>query len=217
MSTDEDYQKKIFVAEYEKGRPFKGDEVAPILFRIVKPYIVGEILDVGAGSGALVRILKNKGFAPKGIDLYSTSNDIQKGSITNMPFGDASFDTLFCCDVIEHLADEQLNKGLSEVARILRKNGHFIVTTPHNEDLKSQLVLCPKCGHKFHRYGHLQSFDKGRLRELFESHGFETRFMRVYALGGMAKLPFGRYFHFILKRFDFEFIQKTIIGVWEKV
>jgi len=217
MSNNEDYQKKIFVAHHAKGGVFMGDEVTPILFGIVKPYVVGDVLDVGAGSGALIRLLKHKGFNAKGVDIYSTSQDIQEGSITNLPFGNGSFDSVLCCEVLEHLSSEQLSKGLNEVARVLRKNGHFIVTTPCNEDIKSQLVLCPKCGHEFHRYGHLQSFDKGRLRELFESHGLETRFMRIYALGGMAKLPFGRYFHFILKRLEFEFIQKTIIGVWEKV
>ncbi len=216
MTNNEDYQKRIFVAEYEKGRPFKGDEVASVLLRIVKPYIVGDILDIGAGSGALLKLLKAKGFDAKGIDLYTTSNDIQKGSLTDMPFGDAGFDTVFCCDVIEHLADEQLNKGLSEVARVLRKSGRFIITTPYDEDLKSCEVVCPKCGHEFHRYGHLQSFDNNRLQQLITRYGFEPRFMRIYAMGVMTKLPLGRYYHFILKRFDFEFIQKTIVGVWEK-
>jgi len=217
MTNNEDYQKKIFVSHYEKGRSFKGDEVAPLLFGIVKPYIAGDVLDVGAGSGALMKLLKAKGFAAKGVDLYSTSNDIQKGSITDMPFGDASFDTVFCCDVIEHLADEQLRKGLSEVARVLRTNGHFIVTTPYDEDLKSCEVLCPKCGHEFHRYGHLQSFDEDKLRRLFATYGLEIRSTGVYVLGGMAKLPLGRYFHFILKMLDFEFLQKSIVGVWVRI
>jgi SAM-dependent methyltransferase len=214
MDRNEDYQRKIFVAHCEKEGTFKGEEVASIVLRIVKKYITGKVLDVGAGSGALIKLLKKRGLSAKGIDLYSASEDVLEGTITNLPFTNECFNTIFCCDVIEHLNKEQLSKGLREIFRVLKKDGHFILTTPYNENIELQEVSCPKCGHKFHRYGHLQSFDEVRLREICKAHGFIIRLMRIYALGGMEKLPLGRFFNFILKRLDFEFVEKTIIGVW---
>jgi len=217
MDRDEDYQKRIFCEHIRKKGVFKGDEVSVVLLRIVKRYIGGDILDIGAGSGALIRLLQSKGYKAKGVDLYSTSSDIEQGSITDLPFEDESFNTAFCCDVIEHLADEQLNSGMAETARVLRKGGHFIITTPYDEDLKRNSVVCPECGHEFHRYGHFQSFDEERIRTILNKHGFKVSFMNVYALGAMAKVPFGRYVHFLLKRLQFEFIGKTIVVVAEKL
>lgn len=213
MNTDEDYQKHIFFTHVKKHGVFKGDEISTILFRIVKHYIVDDILDIGAGSGALIRLLKGKGFKAKGVDLYSTLDDIQQGTITDLPFEEASFNTAFCCDVIEHLADEQIDKGLKETARVLQRGGHLIITTPYNEDLKLNSVVCPECGHEFHRYGHLQSFDEKKITELLSKHGFKKNFLKIYALGAMVKIPFGRYVHFLFKKLHFEFVGKTIVVV----
>lgn len=196
---------------------FKGDEVATVLLRIVKHYIAGDILDIGAGSGALIKLLKSKGFVAKGVDLYSTSDDISQGTITDMPFADESFNTAFCCDVIEHLVDEQIDKGLKETARVLKKGWHLIVTTPYNEDLKLNSIVCPKCGHQFHRYGHLQSFDERRITDLLNKYGFKICFLKIYALGAMVKIPFGRYIHFLFKRLQFEFVEKTIVVVAQRI
>jgi SAM-dependent methyltransferase len=211
MRTDEDYQKSIFTAHVKKHGAFKGDEVSRILLGIVKHYINDNILDIGAGSGALIRLLNNKGFDAKGIDLYSTSDDIQQGSITELPFPDESFNTVFCCDVIEHLTNEQIDKGLRETARIMKRQGHLIITTPHNEELKQNNIVCPECRHEFHRYGHLQSFDEKKITELLNGHGFQVSFLKIYALGAMVKIPLGRYIHFLLKRLRFDFVGKTMV------
>jgi ubiquinone/menaquinone biosynthesis C-methylase UbiE len=216
MPTDEDYQRTIFSAHAKKHGVFQGDEVSTILMRIVKPYIVDDILDIGAGSGALIRSLKNRGLCAKGVDLYSASDDVKLGAITDLPFLDECFNTAFCCDVIEHLADEQIDMGLKETARVLKKTGHLIITTPYNEDLKLNSCVCPKCGHQFHRYGHLQSFDKKRIADLLSKYGFKICFLKIYALGAMVKIPFGKYIHFVFKKLQFEFVEKTIVVVAQK-
>jgi len=200
----------------ERQGVFKGDQTASIVVRIVRPYVKSDVLDIGAGSGALIRALAARGFAARGVDLYSTSRDIVQGSITALPFEDGRFDTAFCCDVIEHLADDQIDQGLKEVVRVLKPGGHFIVTTPFDEDLRDNTVTCPQCGHAFHRYGHLQSFSLQSLGQRLERGGLSVRFMKVYALGAMAKLPLGRYFSFALRRLRFEFVGKSIVAVAQK-
>ena len=217
MHTDEDYQKSIFTTHVKKHGAFKGDAVSRILLRIVRHYFTDNILDIGAGSGTLIKLLKSRGFDAKGVDLYSTSDDIQQGSITDLPFADKSFNTVFCCDVIEHLTNEQIEKGLRETARVLKRQGHLIITTPYNEELKQNSLVCPKCGHEFHRYGHLQSFDEKRIAELLSNYGFQVSFLKIYALGAMVKVPLGRYIHFILKRLQFDFVGKTMVIVAQYV
>jgi SAM-dependent methyltransferase len=217
MGTNEDYQKKIFSTQIEKEGIFKGDVTSKVLFRIVQDYIADDILDIGAGSGTLIKLLNSKSYTTKGVDLYPSTNDIQYGTITDLPFEDAGFNTIFCCDVIEHLVDAQINKGMMETARVLKKGGHFIITTPCNEDLKLNAVVCPECGHEFHRFGHHQSFNEERLKKILNEHGFKIRFMNIYALGAIAKVPFGRYLQFLFKRLNFEFIEKTFVIVAQKI
>jgi SAM-dependent methyltransferase len=216
MPEQEDYQKTIFTGHVERRGVFKGDQTAGIVVRIVRPYVTGDVLDIGAGSGALIRVLTGRGFQARGVDLYSTSTDIVQGSITQLPFAHNSFNTAFCCDVIEHLSDGQIEQGLKEVVRVLRPNGHFIVTTPFDEVLKDNTVTCPQCGHSFHRYGHLQSFTLQTLSQRLSQAGLSVRFMKVYPLGAMAKLPLGRYFSFVLRRLRYEFIGKSIVAVAQR-
>ncbi len=213
MRPDEDYQKTIYDSHVRREGAFKGDAIAPTVVRIVQRYVRDDVLDIGAGSGSMLRALRARGFHPTGLDLYATSDDIVQGSITAMPFEDDRFATAFLCDVIEHLTDEQIREGLDDTARVLKSGGHLVVTTPFDEDMRRNTVTCPKCGHEFHRYGHHQWFDEKRIRDMLGEHGFETVFLKTYALGAMAKIPLGRYVHFLVKRVRFDFIGKTMVVV----
>ena len=208
---DEKYQKKIVELNY--GDVYQGDVVSSTIVKLTQHYLKSPILDIGAGSGALINELKIKKYKAKGIDLVPRSNEIQKGSITNLEFKDDEINTIFCTEVIEHLTDKQIDKGLVEVKRVLRKDGCFIVTVPFDENLEMNTYTCPECGHRFHKVGHLQSFDGRRIKNLLEEHGFEIVFMKVYALGAMSKLPLGRCFNFLFKRLDYASISKTLVVV----
>lgn len=69
-------------------------------------------------------------------------------------------------EVLEHLTDDVLERTIVEVHRVLVAEGHFIGTVPARENLIDQATVCPCCGKKFHRWGHLQTFDPQRLRDL---------------------------------------------------
>lgn len=105
---------------------------------------------------------------------------------------------------------------MREIKRVLKPEGRLIVTVPYAEVLEENKYICPKCGHKFHKVGHLQSFDEIRIKNILEMAGFETISIKVYAFGAMAKLPFGRYFNWLFKRFDYQSIGKTMMVVVQK-
>lgn len=46
----------------------------------------------------------------------------------DLPFKDASFDTVLCSEVLEHLENDK--KALIEVSRILKRNGRVIISVP---------------------------------------------------------------------------------------
>ncbi len=99
--------------------------------------------------------------------------------------GDSYVDICFLIEVIEHLKDESIDKTLREIYRVLKNNGHLVLTTPNKEDLELSKVLCPECGCIFHKMQHLHSWDSDRLRNIVCSYGFyevniiETNFFRT--------------------------------------
>ncbi len=76
---------------------------------------------------------------------------------------------------------------MTEIARVLKEQGHVIITTPYNENVKKSSVICPECGHEFHRFGHLQSFNEKKFENLLTRDGFKVRSMKIYALGQCQK------------------------------
>ena len=221
---NEEYQKKLekcskkkFIDKKNKHF-YQGDKISPVLFSLVKKYVQGKILDIGAGTGALVKYLRSKNYSDVfGIDLYPKVNFIQKGIITNLKFKDNEFNTIFCTEVIEHLTNEQIVKGLSEIKRILKFKGHLIITVPYNENLENNSFICPKCGHKFHNVGHLQSFDKKRLSKILIKANFKIKNVKILPLAFMYKLPFSTFYWKFLMLFDKRFdYYKTLLIIAKK-
>lgn len=98
------------------------------------------ILDVGCGDGFVAKVtwMNRKGKIDVGIDLSEDEIKIAKkrniykkclvGNVYNLPFKNESFQTVFSNSVVEHIPD--LNQALSEMSRVLKKNGQFVITVP---------------------------------------------------------------------------------------
>jgi ubiquinone/menaquinone biosynthesis C-methylase UbiE len=141
------------------------------------------VLNIGIGSGALERLAIERDVIIHSLDpseqaidrLRQTLNMNDRarvGYAQNIPFRDETFDIVVMSEVLEHLDNETLAKALQEVSRVLKKGGKLIATTPYKEDLSQSQVVCPKCGFVFHRVGHVQSFDKKRIRALLNEYGY---------------------------------------------
>ena len=57
------------------------------------------------------------------VDHFDAEKDIY-------PYSGATFDTILCCELIEHLFGDPMHL-MSEVNRILKPGGHFVLTTPN--------------------------------------------------------------------------------------
>lgn len=57
------------------------------------------------------------------VDHFDAERDV-------FPYPDASFDTVLCCELIEHLFADPMHM-ISEVNRILKPGGHLLITTPN--------------------------------------------------------------------------------------
>lgn len=88
------------------------------------------VLEVGCGEGHLAHYLVSRAARPKrfvacDIDLSAASPgldrliELRQASAYDLPFEDASFELVVCCEVLEHLSNPQ--RGLAEIARVSRR------------------------------------------------------------------------------------------------
>lgn len=93
----------------------------------------GDFLDVGCAGGALrSRVASNcrylgLDYPATGKELYGAKPDIFADA-AYMPFSDSCFDSVCLLDVLEHLPEPE--KGLNEIARILRPGGFLYISVP---------------------------------------------------------------------------------------
>ncbi|HST63578.1 MAG TPA: class I SAM-dependent methyltransferase [Mycobacteriales bacterium] len=92
------------------------------------PLVSGRLLDLGCG---------NQPFAPwygpmakevVAADAVPGPGVVEVDLGAPLPFGDETFDTVLCTQVLEHVPDAEL--AMAEIARVLRPGGHALVTVP---------------------------------------------------------------------------------------
>jgi 2-polyprenyl-6-hydroxyphenyl methylase/3-demethylubiquinone-9 3-methyltransferase len=110
------------------------------------------LLDVGCGGGFLAEEFAGLGCRVTGIDPsaptieaaaahareYGLDIDYRVGSGERLPVGDARFDVVSCCDVLEHVTD--LEAVIAQMARVLRPGGVFLYDTI-NRTLRSKIGI----------------------------------------------------------------------------
>lgn len=104
----------------------------------------GKILDVGCGSGHLLQKISETVRQPVelyGLDISQKLCDIAQkknpdakivqGDAEALPYESNTFDVVFMTEALEHMLD--YDKALSEVSRVLKPKGIFIVTVPNRD------------------------------------------------------------------------------------
>lgn len=150
------------------------------------------VVDLGCGSGHLLRALSDRFDQRIGLDVSRTRLESVGNGDTDgwefreadlngvFPLADASADAVIANQVIEHILDP--TKFVREIHRILRPGGRCVVTTPNIRYLKNiaQLVFSgygPRTagGNTLDGAwddGHIHYFTHRDLRELFGHRGF---------------------------------------------
>lgn len=144
-----------------------------------KPH--GKVLNIGVGGGVFEETALERGLDVYSLDpneeaiaairqRWSVGEKAKVSSCEEIRFADGFFGAVVISEVIEHLSAEATEATVREIARVLRRGGRIIGTVPGRENLEDQIVICPDCGKRFHRWGHVQSFDQNAIRELLSRH-----------------------------------------------
>ncbi|MCG2577107.1 class I SAM-dependent methyltransferase [Dechloromonas sp. XY25] len=183
-------QKKIW--DYLQSEGVAEDSFPEARQRFMLKYLASgqNVLNIGVGNGSLERLGAKKGVCMYSLDpsegaierlrkQCAAGERAKCGLAQDIPFSSDTFDVVVMSEVLEHLNDSTLAAALSEVGRVLRPGGFLLASTPYREILDGNRAVCPDCGSVFHRYGHVQSFDKEGMRVLLTGNGFEVKNLYV--------------------------------------
>lgn len=127
-------------------------------------------LDVGCGTGDLVRVLRKFGIDAYGVEISeqaleladkSIKQFLKKGDIDHLPYEDESFDLVLTFDVLEHVDRSKIKKAINESIRVSRKYILHKIYTRENTWIRV-----------FHSkdFSHISVFTKKFWQKLFLDH-----------------------------------------------
>jgi len=172
---------------------------------LLAPILSGEndrrVLDAGCGTGGMMSWLKryaNNGEV-MGVDLspkalmfsHRDHRNLSRGSVTHLPFADASFDLVTSFDVLQHVPDHEDARAISEIHRVLRPGG---------------IAFLRVSAYQWMRSGHddalsvSQRYSLSELTDLMQRAGFQIR-RATYA--NTLLLPVAIFKRLVLSRVGF--------------
>lgn len=204
--TDPEFE--MFCNKYIDQIP-KKNFMSAIYEDIVNTYSFKEVLDVGCGNGMFGKYFKTitgvrlsgvdgsdyalKKAEESGYDVVSKINDFSKDKL---PFPDGCFDFVLCKDVFEHLVSPL--HLFSEIIRVLKKDGYFLLHVPNHFPLYSRLKFLFSLNIDTHHYfkdsdewdfPHIRFFtSKGLIKKISTENGMKliknySKYFTVYFPG----------------------------------
>ena len=137
----------------------------------------GRLLEVGCGSGQMLRLMKDFGWEVEGVDFDPAAVDnargkglsVRLGTLEDQVYPDDHFDAVTMSHLVEHVPEPlQL---FQESYRILKPGGRLVVVTPNNESLGHRMFGRDWRGLEPPR--HLHVFNLASLRKLTNRAGFD--------------------------------------------
>jgi 2-polyprenyl-3-methyl-5-hydroxy-6-metoxy-1,4-benzoquinol methylase len=175
-----DMRSRLYEA-YASQHAGTGDsDAAALIYRrdirpLLPPPAAGPIVDIGCGSGALVRLLQADGFDAEGIDISPEQAALARAAgAARVRQGDfrallaahpAHYAAVTATDLLEHLTKPEVLQTFDDVAAALRPGGVFVGRVPN--------AVSPLGGHiRAGDFTHQTSFTARAIRQLAAAAGF---------------------------------------------
>jgi glycosyltransferase involved in cell wall biosynthesis len=185
------------------------------LARNLRPYLGGEVLEVGAGIGNLTaRLMSRRALYVAGekdpLHLHAlrnrflrTPNVVVRRLDPEIPEdlagSERAFDTVLCLNILEYL--EEPGRALASIRATLKPNGVVVVLVPNGPALFGTLDR---------RLGHKRRYSSGEARRLLESQGFAVE--KIYSFNKAGMPPWWLY----SKVLGSQDINKAVLKIFDK-
>lgn len=140
------------------------------------------VLEIGSGSGYLVKQLLDEGYDAVGSEIDSQYVTLAKDQFNislhqfggeSLDFPDNSFDLVVSFDVFEHIPDS--DQHLREVSRVLKPGGRYVFSTPNILTNLPFEIIKERSFTKYKEY-HVSLHSYWRLRSRLLENGFLPQF-----------------------------------------
>ena len=149
--------------------------------RVAFRHVTGnDILDAGCGEGVtLAKLVKlfpqarvvGLDAEPENLEICRKHGlPVRGGSLFELPFSDASFDTVLFSEVIEHLREP--GKALTEIFRVLRPGGRVIIIFPNDRTFFLARLAMGMVREAFYNPGHVRQWTPRQIRRSLRAAGF---------------------------------------------
>jgi 2-polyprenyl-3-methyl-5-hydroxy-6-metoxy-1,4-benzoquinol methylase len=159
---------------YQEVRNYTLNQKARLIDRSTQEK--GRVLDLGAGTGAFLNTMKNKGWQTIGLEPDAGARaqaeelyGLQLGELHDMDrLTDNSFDAVTLWHVLEHV--HGLHQSLDKISSLLRDEGKLFIAVPNYESLDSNAYRLYWAAYDVPR--HLYHFTPKSMDVLMRRHGF---------------------------------------------
>jgi SAM-dependent methyltransferase len=158
----------------------------------------GSFLDIGPSYGYMLEAGNARGWETHGVDLApgivelakQNGLDIRLGSLTDIPFEDASMDVVHARHVLEH--DIQTYRALDEIWRVMKPGALLVCEVPDAECQRGVITTAREVLNW--PYLHMVTFTPSVLAGFLSRRGFERR-AEVGFVPGSLKFQAWRAWH----------------------
>lgn len=182
----------------------------------ILPFLKGNLLEIGCGYGDFGAWCKEQGTCQQvtGIDpsgaaikqaqeQYPNCQWLEAGA-EQLPFADASFDSIVSLEVLEHIKQPELM--IKEATRVLKPGGSLVIQTPNYPTKRLYDAMYWLRGHRPDMKDdptHVSPITLGRMQKLLKAQGLEIMHLvgrnilgesRVSSLAHFKRTRFGRLF-----------------------
>lgn len=151
-----DDSKELWTKLHEESRyrpKYPSESVVQYVFRNFKRDGKTKILDLGCGAGRHVVFMADENIIPYGIDFSDEGikytkellklrghseyvDNVQTGSLTDIPYEGDTFDGIICFGVLYYLRFKDIKKAVHEMLRVLKPGGKLFLVVRTIEDYR---------------------------------------------------------------------------------
>jgi SAM-dependent methyltransferase len=189
-----DFYEAVWVDLPENPEPWAWEARRRLLLGEIR---AGErVLDLGCGAGRFVAAAREAGADVVGVDVAEAALErarrVAPGADLRrieqdgtLPLAHGEVDLVWCSEVLEHVPDT--TGLLTEVRRVLRRDGRLLLTVPDHGRLKRTFIAFARFEAHFDPLGqHLRFYTRRSLASTLDATGFVD--VRLSGLGGVPLL-----------------------------
>jgi len=153
----------------------------------------GRVLDVGCGTGLMLRRLKR--WDPAGLDFSALSmhfchkrgvHRLMRGDVVKLPIASNSIDLILALDLIEHIERDDLM--IREFHRVLRPGGYLMATVPAHQELWSDHDVALHHHRRYSYKGFRRLLTEAGFKPVKYSYGISFTYYPIVAFRRLQRL-----------------------------